>query len=143
MKAFEEHSTYSSAIFVDHLIKAFPVPIECVQTDNGLEFTKLFSTHTKTVEKLSLFQNRLAAHGIQHKLVRPFTSRHNGKVEHSHRKDNKQFYVTHTFYSFEDFSKQFQIYKKRAYNHFPMCPLVWKSPHTILKEFIDWGVTCV
>ena len=40
LEAFEEHSSYSSAVFVEHLIKKFPFKIECVQTDNGQEFTK-------------------------------------------------------------------------------------------------------
>ncbi len=31
----EEHSTYSSAMFLRHLVKAFPYAIERVQTDNG------------------------------------------------------------------------------------------------------------
>ncbi|MDA3135631.1 DDE-type integrase/transposase/recombinase, partial [Atlantibacter subterranea] len=38
LEAFEEHSSYSSAVFVEHLIKKFPFKIECVQTDNGQEF---------------------------------------------------------------------------------------------------------
>ena len=37
VEAFEEHNTYSSAVFLEHLIEAFPMPIECVQTDNGPE----------------------------------------------------------------------------------------------------------
>lgn len=141
VEAFEEHSTYSSAVFLEHLIKAFPMPIECVQTDNGAEFTKRF-TATKE-ENLTLFQKRLKEHGIRHKQIRPFTPRHNGKVERSHRKDNERFYASHTFYSFEDFSKQLQLYNRRDYNLFPMRPLGWKSPSTILKEFIQWGVTYV
>ena len=40
LEAFEEHSTYSSAVFLDHLLQRFPFPIECIQTDNGSEFTK-------------------------------------------------------------------------------------------------------
>ena len=36
VEAFDEHSTYSSSIFIRHLIQRFPMPIECVQTDNGL-----------------------------------------------------------------------------------------------------------
>ena len=32
LEAFEEHSTYLSALFLEHLIKAFQFPIECVQT---------------------------------------------------------------------------------------------------------------
>ena len=39
LEAFEEHSSYSSAVFLEHLQKCFPFKIECVQTDNGQEFT--------------------------------------------------------------------------------------------------------
>ena len=106
VEAFEEHSTYSSAMFLEHLVKAFPLPIECVQTDNGSEFTNRFTTHR---EKPTLFQVHLEKHGIQHKLIRPFTPRHNGKVERSYRKDNEHFYATHTFYSFEDFAEQLKV----------------------------------
>lgn len=35
VEAFEEHSSYSSMLFLEHLVKAFPCSIECVQTDNG------------------------------------------------------------------------------------------------------------
>ena len=117
------------------------MPIECVQTDNGMEFTKRFSTSGK--ETLTLFQRALKEHGIRHKLIRPFTPRHNGKVERSHRKDNERFYATHTFYSFQDFSQQLQVYNRRDYNQFPMRPLGWKSPLTVLKEFIQYDVTYV
>ena len=55
VEAFEEHSSYSSAIFLEHLIKAFHFPIHCVQTDNGQEFTKRLSK-TKN-PTLSLFEN--------------------------------------------------------------------------------------
>lgn len=58
----------------------------------------------------------------------PFTPRHNGKVERSHRKDNERFYAVRTFYSFDDFSKQLSIYNRRDYNNFPMRPLLWRSP---------------
>ena len=30
VEAFVEHSTYSSMIFLGHLVQAFPMPIECV-----------------------------------------------------------------------------------------------------------------
>ncbi len=141
-EAFEEHSTFASTRFLQHLTKAFPFPIECVQTDNGQEFTKYFSYQVKE-GNLTLFEKELQRQGIYYKRIRPYTPRHNGKVERSHRKDNERFYATHTFYSFADFSKQLQVYNKRDYNHFPMRPLNWKSPHTILKEFINLGVTNV
>ena len=79
VEAFEEHSSYSSAVFLDHLVKAFPCPIECVQTDNGLEFTKRFCSYGGS-EKPTIFQVRLSEYGIRHKLIRPFTPRyHSGR----------------------------------------------------------------
>ena len=134
VEAFEEHNSYSSAQFLEHLIKAFPYPIECVQTDNGQEFTKRFGSYGGS-EKLTVFQIRLAEYGIKHKLIRPFTPRHNGKVERSHRKDNERFYATHTFYSFDDFSKQLKLYNRRGYNNFPMRPLDWKTTNEVLRNF--------
>ena len=62
MKAFEERSTYSSMIFPMHLVQAFPMPMECVQTDNGTEFTKRFSK-ARLDEDLTLFERKLKEYG--------------------------------------------------------------------------------
>ena len=35
LEAFEEHSTYSSSLFLRHVVEKFPYAIECIQTDNG------------------------------------------------------------------------------------------------------------
>ena len=134
LEAFEEHSTYSSAVFLEHMLEKFPFKVECVQTDNGLEFTK----RLRNTENPTLFESRLEQCGIKHKLIKPYTPRHNGKVERSHRKDNEYFYATHRFYSFEDFKKQ-RAGHSRKYNNFPMRPLKWKSPAEYLKAFVDNG----
>ena len=135
--AFKEQSTYSSVQFVNALIKAFPFNIECIQTDNGLEFLKSFDEHKKG--KVSLFEARLKELGIRHKLIRPFTPRHNAKVERSHRKDNEYFYATHKFFSFEDFKKQLYVHL-RWYNSFPMRPLHWKSPKQYISDYLNNGL---
>lgn len=121
MEAFEEHNTYTSAVFLRHVVEKFPYAIECVQTDNGAEFTKRLLP--KGNDTPTLFENTLKELGIRHKLIRPYTPRHNGKVERSHRKDNEEFYASHRFYSFEDFKKQLPI-RERVYNNFPMRPLI-------------------
>jgi transposase InsO family protein len=135
VEAFEEQNSYSSAIFLENMLKAFKFPVECVQTDNGAEFTKRFCAGKSTP---TLFEKTLEKHGIQHKLIRPYTPRHNGKVERSHRKDNEYFYATHKFYSFDDFAKQLKVHNYK-YNNFPMRPLNWKSPANYIKAFIDNG----
>ena len=141
LEAFEEASTYSSDLFLQHLIKAFPFKIECVQTDNGFEFTKRFNSKAKDKD-LTRFEKRLHEFQIEHKKIKPFTPRHNGKVERSHRKDNEYFYATHKFYSFEDFKKQLKLHNRR-YNDFPMRPLGWVSPKDTLFNFLIDGVTYV
>lgn len=87
---------------------------------------------------MTLFESSLKALGIRHKLIKPYTPRHNGKVERSHRKDNEYFYATHSFYSFQDFKKQLAVHS-RKYNNFPMRPLNWKSPREVLTHFLETG----
>lgn len=132
LEAFEEHSTYSSAMFIRHCVQRFPYAIECVQTDNGFEFTN--SKNSRGTDRETLFEKALRELGIRHKLIRVCTPRHNGKVERSHRKDNEEFYASHRFYSFDDFKKQLAV-RERAYNHFPMRPLNWRSPSQVLSSF--------
>jgi len=131
LEAFKEQSTYSSALFLKHLTEHFKFRIECVQTDNGCEFTNRFIANK---DKPTLFELTAKKLGIFHKLIRPYTPRHNGKVERSHRKDNEYFYATHKFHSFEDFAKQLAVHN-RKYNNFPMRPLGWKSPREVLSSF--------
>lgn len=130
--ASKEHSTYTSAQFLDVVIKKFGFKIECIQTDNGFEFTNRLNRHMTNKE--TLFEKRLKELGIRHKLIRPRTPRHNGKVERSHRKDQERFYYKRVFLSFEDFKEKLR-YWEREYNNFPMKPLGWKSPNDKLKEY--------
>ena len=132
LEAFEEHSTYSSALFLRHVVQKFPFAIACIQTDNGFEFTNRLNSNT--TDRQTLFEKTLAELGIQHKLIRPLTPRHNGKVERSHRKDNEEFYASHIFFSFDDFQKQLAV-RQRQYNNFPMRPLNWRSPKQVLFSF--------
>ena len=132
LEAFKEHSTYSSAQFLLHVIEKFPYAIECVQTDNGFEFTNEMGNSQK--KPLTMFEKTLAQLNIRHKKIRAFTPRHNGKVERSHRKDNEYFYADHKFYSFEDLQKQLAVHQ-RNYNNFPMRPLNWLSPKQVLFSF--------
>ena len=132
IEAFQEHNTYSSTLFLKHVVKKFPYAIECVQTDNGSEFTNRLLPRGS--DKPTLFELELNRMGIRHKLIRPYTPRHNGKVERSHRKDNEEFYASHRFYSFDDFKAQLAV-RERVYNHFPIRPLNWLSPLQVLSSF--------
>ena len=132
LEAFKEQNSFSSSEFIKHCAERFPYAIECVQTDNGPEFTNRLNPHRS--DRKTLFEVTLDQLGICHKLIKPYTPRHNGKVERSHRKDNEYFYASHRFYSFEDFRQQLAVWQ-RKYNDFPMRPLNWRSPKQALSSF--------
>ena len=56
---------------------------------------------------------------ITHQLIRTRTPRHNGKVERSHRNDQKRFYNYLRFYSYDDLKYQMKNYLNRS-NNIPM-----------------------
>ncbi|MCI8346984.1 MAG: transposase family protein, partial [Bacilli bacterium] len=64
---------------------------------------------------------------IEHKLIRPRTPRHNGKVERSHRNDQNRLYNYLKFYSYNDPKYQMKNYLNRS-NNIPMQVLGWISP---------------
>ena len=130
--ASKEHSSYAASEFVKVVIDKFKYPIECIQTDNGMEFTNRLNTNK--VGRRTMFEKTLEALGIKHKLIKPRTPRHNGKVERSHRKDQEQFYYKRVFVNFEDFKEKLRHWV-REYNNFPMKPLGWKSPNEKYEEY--------
>ena len=136
LAAYPEQSTYSSADFLKKLFKWYArrgIRVECVQTDNGFEFTNRFSNSKRDIP--TLFETTAAQLGIRHKLIRPYTPRHNGKVERSHREDQKRFYSCRSCYSLDDFSKQLAIHNRRS-NNFPMRPLNYRSPSEFTVQYV-------
>lgn len=132
--ASKEQSTSASTEFIKVIMKKFPFKIECIQTDNGFEFTNRLNW--QGTKKKTMFENKLEELGIKHKLIKPKTPRHNGKVERSHRKDQERFYYNKVFCSFEDFKNRLKYWEKE-YNNFPMKPLKWLSPNEKYLEYIN------
>jgi len=138
IEGFREHNSYSSMVLLIHTLeffnKKYGFKVKCVQTDNGREFTNRFDRYPKE----TLFEKTLTKLEIPHKLIRPYTPRHNGKVERSHREDQKRFYDTHKFYSLEDLNKQ--LYEHLRYtNNRPMRPLNYLSPNEYIQQFYGKG----
>lgn len=134
--ASKEHSTYASTEFLKIIKKKFKYKIECIQTDNGTEFTNRLTTYR---DKKTLFEEALEEAGIRHKLIKPKTPRHNGKVERSHRNDNERFYSYLKFYNLEDLREQGKRYLKRS-NNIPMAVLGYLTPKEKRSELEVFGM---
>ena len=87
------------------LQKIFPFKIQTIQTDNGTEFTYKYISDTE----LCPFDIALKNAGVQHKLIPPRTPWHNGKVERSHRNDQRYFYNWEKFASVKDLNRKLKI----------------------------------
>ena len=131
-----EQSTYSSADFLKKLVTWYVrrgIRVKCVQIDKGFEFTNRFSNSKLDIQ--SLFEKTAAELGVQHKRIHPYTPGHNGKVERSHREDQKRFYSARSFFSLADFQKQLFVHIRRS-NNLPIRPLQWLSPIDFLVLFV-------
>lgn len=127
--AFEEHTPENSAKFLKMLQKVFPFKIQVVQSDNGTEFTYKYIS-----EKIPCpFDIALEAAGITHKLIPPRTPWHNGKVERSHRNDQRYFYDWEKFGSLYELNEKLKEHLRWS-NRKIMRTLGGKSPLQLLKE---------
>ena len=126
---FEEHTPENSVRFLKKLIKAFPFKIQTIQTDNGTEFTYKYISEDRKCP----FDTALTKLGIKHKLIPPRTPWHNGKVERSHRNDQRYFYDWETFRSVEELNKKLEEHLNWS-NNKSMRTLGRKSPIQLLKE---------
>lgn len=128
---YKEQSSYSTIDFVKRAITYFGYKPEIIQTDNGQEFT--YTMKTNNIHPLDVLLKSL---DINHKLIKPRTPRHNGKVERSHRNDQQRFYSYLKFYSYSDLLKQMKAYLKRS-NNIPMQSLNWLSPIQMRQNIIQ------
>ena len=127
--AFEEHTPENTVKFLKMLLKEFPFKIQKIQTDNGTEFTYKFISDTE----ISPLDKALQVLKIQHILIPPRTPWHNGKVERSHRNDQRYFYDWETFRTLDELNEKLKKHLEWS-NNKTMRTLGRKSPVQLLAE---------
>lgn len=130
---YDEHSTYSSKLFLEEMFNYFPFPIREAQTDNGTEFTNALLV-VKSKHK-TLFEEALEEMDVIYHRIKIATPRHNGKVERQHRKDGQRFYRKMRMYNLEDGRKQLRKYQEKS-KHYPIISLKFQSPVQVLEGYL-------
>lgn len=142
---YQEQCAQSTIDFVKRAIAYFHYKPKSIQTDNGAEFTYIRQTKN---DRKHLFDVFCELNNIDHKLIKPRTPRHNGKVERSHRNDNERFYRWLKFYSYDDLKLQMKAYLERS-NNIPISVLKtrdkkssWLTPMQKRAEllWLDYGI---
>lgn len=134
------HDTYASSLFLCQVVSAFKalgIEVKCVQTDNGMEFTKQFIS--KNENNHSMFEVTAKRLGIRIKRIKPATPKHNGKVERSHREDQKLLYseiirTNKLITDVDDFKRRLKRHQDKTNNR-PMRPLNYLSPKAYLEQY--------
>lgn len=111
------------------LLKEFPFKIQKIQTDNGTEFTYKYISDNE----ISPLDKVLQALKIPHILIPPKTPWHNGKVERSHRNDQRYFYNWETFKTLDELNEKLKKHLEWS-NSKIMRTLGMKSPVQLLAE---------
>jgi transposase InsO family protein len=120
---YEEHTPENSVDFFQRVQAEFPFPIRTVQTDNGTEFTYRFISDREKCP----FEKTLLKRKVSHKLIPPRTPWKNGKVERSHRNDQRYFYDWEKFADVHELNRKLQEHLAWS-NHKAMRTLGWQSP---------------
>lgn len=93
LEGYLEQSTYTAWLFLVQVLsfyEAHEIEVKMVQTDNGPIFTNRFLTTNN--DKFTLFEQELKKRHIRYKTIKAYTPKHNGKVERSHREDQRRLY---------------------------------------------------
>jgi transposase InsO family protein len=126
--AVNEHQTIS---FLNSLMACCPFPINCIQTDNGPEFTfRLLPGNTRE-HAMDIW---CKAHKIHHRLIPPGVKELNGKVERSHRIDEDYFYHRSPQNSLESFNRSQAAWISFYNAHRPHGGVTYQTPLEKLAE---------
>lgn len=137
---YQDHCVSSTIDFIKRAILYFGYVPAVIQTDNGAEFTAPKIAKKTTVCAVDKFMESL---GIRHKLIKPHTPRHNGKVERSHRTDQESFYSYLSYSTIDELREKMAEWLIR-YNNRPHSSLrnragkrVWLTPLQKRAELLE------
>jgi transposase InsO family protein len=104
-----------------------------------MEFTKQFIA--RKTNNHSMFEITAKHLGVKLKRIKPHTPKHNGKVERSHREDQKLLYsemirLSHLIIDEDDFKRKLRRHQRKTNNR-PMRPLNYLSPKQYLEQYFS------
>jgi len=99
--------------FLGEIENICPFPIFEVQTDNGVEFTDKYRGGRLTPSGLHPVDLWCKEKSIVHRLIPIGQKELNGKVENTHKQDDREFYAKGEAKTFENLEKQMRSYNER------------------------------
>lgn len=140
LRAYEDKGYGSLCLFLKELEENCPFPILEIQTDNGTEFTDKYRPnsdgHPTGDHPLDVWCKK---RDIRHKLIPIGQKELNGKVENTHRQDDREFYAKYRFEHYWQLENFMRSYNQRWNSQRATKSLHWKTPNqVILASCVSW-----
>ena len=120
--------------YLQELEKACPFPIFEIQTDNGNEFTDKYRGGRLTPSGTHPLDYWCNPRGIKHRLIPIGQKELNGKVENTHKQDDREFYAKTADKSFEKMERRMRGYNERWNSLRATKALGWQTPDQCIEQ---------
>jgi transposase-like protein len=127
-------------LFLKDLDEHCPFPIFEIQSDNGIEFTDKYRGRLKPSGDHPLDRWCLAR-GITHRLIPLGQKELNGKVENTHKQDDREFYSNGPDTSFEKLVLRMKGHNERWNNLRHTEALGWRTPNQCIEAAFVRAIT--
>lgn len=128
IRAFKDLTHANILLFLEGLEENCPFPIMEIQTDNGQEFTDKYRHGRVEPSGQHPLDLWCKARDIHHRLIPIGQKELNGKVENTHKQDDREFYAGRPAITFESLERSLQSYNGRWNAVRATKALGWKTP---------------
>ena len=132
-RVYRRLNHYNLMTFLKLLEARCPFPIIQIQTDNGMEFTDKYRGNVMPTGNHPL-DRWCKARGIEHRLIPVGQKELNGKVENTHKQDDREFYARSNYHTFERLEKAMRGYSGRWNEVRATKALGWKTPDQAVEQ---------
>jgi transposase-like protein len=144
LRLYPTHSLDSTIKFLNDLFEKVPFAIMQIQTDNAVEFTDKFSSNGGLrATGFHAFDQWCNDRDIEHKLIPIGEKEINGKVENSHKFDDREFYSQYELKTFFELRDRMQEHNTTWNEHRPTKTLGWKTPSEVVQESYSRAIAYV
>jgi hypothetical protein len=120
--------------FLTELESECPFVIFEIQTDNDMAFTDKFAFHGLGVTGQHELDRWCKERGIIHRLIPVGVKELNGKVENTHKQDDREFFAPNRFESYEKIEAGMRSYNERWNVLRATRALGYRTPNEVLQE---------
>jgi hypothetical protein len=144
MRVYETKGFESLKVFLSEVELNCPFPLVEIQTDNGTEFTDKYRVNSDGKPSGEhLLDLWCSKREIKHKLIPIGEKELQGKVENTHKQDDRSFYAKYEFNDFWRLENAMRSWNERWNQQRATKALGWRTPNEMLITSCVTWVACL